>query len=72
MSQRKTVNKVVQPKLPNENWTVRISFDSRQFFVRFPKELAELLKIKKGQKAKLSIDLLKKDERNVIMRFLDE
>ncbi len=72
LSQRGTVNKAIDDSLSVDMWEVSVSFDSRQFFLRFPKELADYLKIKKGQKAKILFDLKKKDKKEVTVRFLDE
>lgn len=71
MTQRETINKQISNKLQMEKWVVNISKDSKQFLIRFPKEMAELLKIKKGMKAALEIDTLKKDSKELKLRILN-
>jgi len=70
MTQREIVNKDVEKELSEDEWTVTISYDGNQFLMRFPKDLAEFLNLKKKEKVKLKANTSKRESKEIIMKVL--
>ena len=70
ITQREIVNKGVEKELSEDEWTVTISYDGNQFLMRFPKDLAEFLNLKKKEKVKLKANTSKRESKEIIMKVL--
>jgi hypothetical protein len=70
MKHRETINKDVEEKLNEDEWMATISYDGTQFLMRFPKDLAEFLKLKKKEKVLLKANLLKQNNREISLKVL--
>ncbi len=61
MKHRETINKSIEEKLNEEEEIVKIQFDGRQFLIKIPTEFTRILKLKKGDKMKLSLTIPEKE-----------
>lgn len=57
MKQRELINKTIEPELDTETKDLKIQWDGRQFFIKLPTEFSELLQLKKGDKARLTMKI---------------
>ena len=57
MKHREIINKEVEKDLAKETQTIKVQFDGRQFVIKIPTEFTRILKLKKGDQMKLSIEL---------------
>jgi hypothetical protein len=62
MSQRKKLNALNESKYRIEEKAAKITFDGKQFLVRIPKEVAEIMKIKKGDLIHFHIEIASEPE----------
>jgi len=60
MNQREILNKVAEEEIDTHEETATMSFDGKQFLVRIPKEIADIKKMKKGDKLKFHLKIAKK------------
>jgi len=60
MSQREILNKVAEEEIDTHEENATLSYDGKQFLVRIPKEVAEIKKMKKGDKLKFHLKIAQK------------
>lgn len=49
MTLRKKANEINEQKYDTDDWERKIVFDGKQFLIRIPTEVSNILKMKKGQ-----------------------
>lgn len=57
MKHREIVNKLIEEELDKEIKDVKIQFDGNQFFIKIPTEMSQLLKLKKGDIARITLSI---------------
>ena len=60
MSQRDKLNKFAEENLSKEIYVRRLVYDGKQWLVRFPKEVQEILNLSKGDKVEFLLEMAEK------------